>query len=781
MPVIKSKVIRVKDPETGIWHDLPATVSEESMRAAERAETAAERAEAAAEYNSHLPVTEAMEAAQRAAESAEIAQAAASEALETAENAVDIAEGAEETANHAAETATEAAVAATPAIVTGWLDENITPADPPVVIDTSLSVTGAAADAKAAGVAVTKLNNAIIGSEIPAEGLSWEQGGLSSSNGGPSETGSETPATNRIRTSYKKIVGFSRFNCPLGYKMMLFLYTSSSYQTYLGVWNGTGYAQTAYWMTGDVWTGGIDRAYYFRLVLAKTDDADLLPEDGRNLTSYRRTDTSLSQTDIPADAETVGNKFSDMEDFNTKLVRSKFTYLNVTANAGIEATISNSVVTITMASGYTETVKNCTVAFAGNTTTVPDWLESDTEYFAELSYGPVAGETEYAGYARLEIIRYTTDNGITTAKTLYSGTASGSFNTGDLTGGNKGVVFRYFIPAGETGVSMTARTRIFTQPTHEALQKLAKSGVGRTVRLMQWNIGDYVWGANPGQKPDGGSGRWRELTEEEYAVLLPNYKRFFGDYRPDILCLQEFNQEFYVSGREENPKALEVLFTPLFAKRSISSSSASTAAIMACENVGAFYWIDKVVLPDLAGSRHHMKWRATTLPVNSGLIGIATGALAATTSTVTVPQAAREAELATLCHHMIDVGYQGAVLAGDFNGTLTDYAYPGTPQEVLDEFPELAGVTDECTNNYDALMAIAAHYGFTPANGEFWGEQPTYVDQPAEDPPVANPNKPLDNVLVRGQVKIRNFEVLGDYYTDLSSDHIPVIADLYIW
>ncbi len=37
MPKIRSKAIRVRDPVTGIWHDLPAVVSLESLRAAERA------------------------------------------------------------------------------------------------------------------------------------------------------------------------------------------------------------------------------------------------------------------------------------------------------------------------------------------------------------------------------------------------------------------------------------------------------------------------------------------------------------------------------------------------------------------------------------------------------------------------------------------------------------------------------------------------------------------------------------------------------------------------
>lgn len=60
MPKIQAKRVRVKDPETGIWHDLPAVVSEESFLAAERAagsaEAAADQAAAAAEMAAEAAV-----------------------------------------------------------------------------------------------------------------------------------------------------------------------------------------------------------------------------------------------------------------------------------------------------------------------------------------------------------------------------------------------------------------------------------------------------------------------------------------------------------------------------------------------------------------------------------------------------------------------------------------------------------------------------------------------------------------------------------------------------
>ena len=68
--------------------------------------------------------------------------------------------------------------ASVPQYVTAWLEENITQPTTPVV-DTSLSVSGAAADAKATGDAVDELKSAIDGGTEEKEiSLTWEIGGL---------------------------------------------------------------------------------------------------------------------------------------------------------------------------------------------------------------------------------------------------------------------------------------------------------------------------------------------------------------------------------------------------------------------------------------------------------------------------------------------------------------------------------------------------------------------------------------------------------------------------
>lgn len=64
-------------------------------------------------------------------------------------------------AKQAAETAVETAVEAVPAAVTTWLDANVDPVGSAVAVDSSLTISGAAADAKVTGEGIADLKNAI--------------------------------------------------------------------------------------------------------------------------------------------------------------------------------------------------------------------------------------------------------------------------------------------------------------------------------------------------------------------------------------------------------------------------------------------------------------------------------------------------------------------------------------------------------------------------------------------------------------------------------------------
>lgn len=108
---------------------------------------------------------------QQAQNSANNAAASANQAANAANNAAGFAGSAVTSANAAAAYASEAASAATaaedalneitPEAVTGWLDENVDPVGSAVIVDSSLTISGAAADAKVTGGAVVDLKTQI--------------------------------------------------------------------------------------------------------------------------------------------------------------------------------------------------------------------------------------------------------------------------------------------------------------------------------------------------------------------------------------------------------------------------------------------------------------------------------------------------------------------------------------------------------------------------------------------------------------------------------------------
>lgn len=114
-------------------------------------------------------VQQAQNSANSAATSANAAATAASNAAGSAGSAVTSANAAAASASEAASAAATAAEDAlneiTPEAVTGWLDENVDPVGSAVIVDSSLKISGAAADAKVTGNAVVDLKTQIISTD----------------------------------------------------------------------------------------------------------------------------------------------------------------------------------------------------------------------------------------------------------------------------------------------------------------------------------------------------------------------------------------------------------------------------------------------------------------------------------------------------------------------------------------------------------------------------------------------------------------------------------------
>lgn len=165
------------------------------------------------------------------------------------------------------------------------------------VTDTTLSVSGQAADAKATGDFVADINNdfqkAFPGIESKRV---FVQGTIDSTDGHYNPN-----TTKRIRT-YSFIEPCLRVDVavPAGYKVYVHQYASTETEDYRGNWGR--------WITTDFTLPG---DYYYKLVVGYTDDRDIEPEAGQSITfKFYQPDTTLAVEGAAADSKTVGDLFA---------------------------------------------------------------------------------------------------------------------------------------------------------------------------------------------------------------------------------------------------------------------------------------------------------------------------------------------------------------------------------------------------------------------------------------------------------------------------------------
>ena len=95
--------------------------------------------------------------------------------------------------------------------------------------------------------------------------MRWEQGRIKT------DDGSSAAASNRVRTAYyMKPVHRVVFDVPAGYKAILYWYSAPTYTAFVGSTSGS-------WTTDDIVFD--DPAYFYKICLAKSDDADVTPAD----------------------------------------------------------------------------------------------------------------------------------------------------------------------------------------------------------------------------------------------------------------------------------------------------------------------------------------------------------------------------------------------------------------------------------------------------------------------------------------------------------------------
>lgn len=191
-----------------------------------------------------------------------------------------------------------------PPEVSSWLAEHITTPET-VVIDDSLSIEGAAADAKATGDAINKLQSQIteiddtIYNTIP---YTWEIGSLSTLNG------SEVDSTSRIRTGFMSIpIGTLYKITPTENILMLYEYNADKELTRV---SGTG----AFWHEASNQAG-----IFIRLVMRKDTSDSTISEADIPLITVKLSPNAIIESKISVlenEVDTLNNELFDTENWN---------------------------------------------------------------------------------------------------------------------------------------------------------------------------------------------------------------------------------------------------------------------------------------------------------------------------------------------------------------------------------------------------------------------------------------------------------------------------------
>ena len=150
----------------------------------------------------------------------------------------------------------------------------------------------------------------------------WVPGAINSS------TGANSLSTSRIRTANYIGIGIKEIIVADGYKYMLFAYDQN--ENYLGTWNGTSLEKSGNWRTDATIIADVP-GYYYRIVLANTNDSDITTSVSINIVLPSKTDTTLSIPGMAADAATAGDEFAQLRsEYTVSRVYGTFTANSMT-------------------------------------------------------------------------------------------------------------------------------------------------------------------------------------------------------------------------------------------------------------------------------------------------------------------------------------------------------------------------------------------------------------------------------------------------------------------
>lgn len=203
--------------------------------------------------------------------------------------------------------------------VTSWLDQNVVPQGSAVVVDESLSVQGAAADALYAGTGIRALENEFVWNNSSVE---FEAGSINPNTG-------ETITTTAIRT-----VGFienvTEVKCNDGYALEAYAYNKNT-NAFVG-----GYRAGSFTVgeSGQDTVIGLPSYYKYKIVLVfiGTPTRPTAVGDKENAYFLIGTDTTLTLSNKAADAKAVGDALDKLASRPGLTDEAKMSLLNCFAH-----------------------------------------------------------------------------------------------------------------------------------------------------------------------------------------------------------------------------------------------------------------------------------------------------------------------------------------------------------------------------------------------------------------------------------------------------------------
>ena len=235
------------------------------------------------------------------------------------------------------------------------------------------------------------------------------------------------------------------------------------------------------------------------------------------------------------------------------------------------------------------------------------------------------------------------------------------------------------------------------------------------IRVMQYNIGKFNYGHSGGLSSD-------------VQTKIANYKKFLGEYQPDICGLIEYTE--YID-QAQNYNSDDTIFNDLY-----YTGEEDFDIEMAVKSNYGYRKFDNFYIRDnnneTAGS--YVEYYAD---IHNKELIIVSGAILA--------------------------GKPSSTRSEGFENLMTKYA--DTPNVII-----LIDTNVISAEEHALLVNTAITNGYKVANGGYFGTFDTY-----------NLNSGLyhkiDNILVKGDMNIKNV-IVPDVYSELSSDHYPVIADI---